>query len=217
MFWMLDYRAYKLFWLLTLPLRLVSKAFYFIFIAIAVSIGIWTGYQPPIVQMIVAYAAFEGMLLIFSMLWLFIITLPVDKIFFWLVDVIPARGEDIEEAKEIVRKGPAIWLTKKMTDHIDEWTFEDTNAFVSLMNWRARLFFNEREKFENRIAILQGVYDDTGKQPSELGENEVAKLLKPYKPSWFQIAIVSPYFFNSIIGAIIIIAAIFYLSPNHSG
>jgi hypothetical protein len=50
MFGMLDYRAHKLFWLLTLPFRLVSRAFYFIFVAIAVSIGIWTGYQPPLVQ-----------------------------------------------------------------------------------------------------------------------------------------------------------------------
>jgi hypothetical protein len=214
MFGMLDYRAYKLFWLLTFPFRLAGRAFYFTFIAIAVWIGIWTGYQPLVVQIIVAYLAFEAMFLVFGILWLLLITWPVDKIFFWIVDVVPARGEDISEAKEIVRRGPAIWLTKKMTNHIDEWTFEDTDAFVSLMNWRARLFFNEREKFEKRIAVLQSVYYDTGQQPSELGENEVAKLLKPYKPSWFQIAIVSSYGFNAIMGATIIIGAILYLSPN---
>jgi hypothetical protein len=216
MFGMLDYRAYKLFWLLTFPFRLAWRAFYFIFIAIAVSIGIWTGY-PPLGQMIVAYVAFEAMLLVFSMLWLLLITWPVDKIFFWVVDVMPARGENTEEAKEIARKGAFIWLTKKMTYHIDEWTFEDTSDFVSLMNWRARLFFNARETFVKRIAALQSVYYDTGKQPSELGENEVAKLLKPYKESWFQIAIVSPHFFNSIMAATIIILAIMYLSPGHSG
>jgi hypothetical protein len=172
---------------------------------------------PPLGQMIVAYVAFEAMLLVFSMLWLLLITWPVDKIFFWVVDVMPARGENTEEAKEIARKGAFIWLTKKMTYHIDEWTFEDTNDFVSLMNWRARLFFNEREKFVKRIAVLQNVYYDTGKQPYELGENEVAKLVKPYKPGWFQTAIVHPMFFNSIMGAAIIIVAIMYLSPGHSG
>jgi hypothetical protein len=217
MFGMLDYRAYKLFWLLTFPFRLAGRAFYFIFIAIAVSIGIWTGYQPPLVQMIVAYVAFEGMFLIFGLLWLVLITLPADKIFFWIVDVVPARGESTEEAKEIVRKGPVIWLANKMNNHIDEWTFEDTDVFVSLMNWRARLFFNQREKFEKQIAVLQSVHYDTGKQPSELGQNEVAKLLKPYKPSWFQIAIVSSYGFNAIMAATIIIVAILYLSPGHSG
>jgi hypothetical protein len=80
MFGMLDYRAHKLFWLLTFPFRVVGKAFYFIFIAIAVSIGIWTGY-PPLVQMAVAYVGFEGMFLVFGMLWLVLITWPIEKIF----------------------------------------------------------------------------------------------------------------------------------------
>ena len=136
MFGMLDYRAHKLFSLLTFPFRLVTKGVYFILIAIAVWIGVWTGYQ-PLLQMIVAYVAFEGMGIVFSILWLVLITWPVDKIFFWMVDVVPARGENTEEAKEIVRKGRYIWLQKKMSNHIDEWTFEDTSDFVSLMNWRA--------------------------------------------------------------------------------
>jgi hypothetical protein len=146
-----------------------------------------------------------------------LITWPVDKIFFWMVDVMPARGENTEEAKEIVRKGRYIWLEKKMSNHIDEWTFEDTSDFVSLMNWRARLFFNAREMFEKRVAVLQSVHDYTGKQPSELGESEVTKLLKPYKAGWFQVAIVNQHFFNSIVAATIIIVAIWYLSSGHSG
>jgi hypothetical protein len=216
MFGMLDYRAHKLSWLLTLPLRLAFRAFYFIFIAIAVSIGLWTGYH-PLVQMIVAYVAFEAMLFVFGMLWSVLIAWPVDKIFFWIVDVIPARGEDIKEAKEIVRGGQVVWLLNKMSNHIDEWTFEDTSAFVSLTNWRARLFFNAREKVGKLIAALEKVYYDTGKQPSELGENEHDKLLMPYKASWFETAIVNPDFFNSIMAATIIIGAIMYLSPGHSG
>jgi hypothetical protein len=217
MFGMLDYRAYKLFWLLGLPLRLAWRAVYFITIAIAVSIGMWTGYQPPLVQMIVAYVAFEGILLVLNILWQLLITWPVSTIFFWLVDVIPARGEDAEQAKQIVKGGPIIWLSCKMWNHIDEWTFEDTDAYASQMNWRARLFFNAREKVGKRMALLENAYYDTGKQPSELGANEVDKLLKPYMSSWFETAIVSPYFFNSIMAATIIIVAILYLSPGHSG
>jgi hypothetical protein len=90
MFGMLDYRAHKLFWLLTLPFRLALRVFYFIFIAIAISLG-------------------------------------------------------------------------------------------------------------------------------ELGDKEITKLVKPYMPSWFQTAIVHPQFFNSIMAATIIIMAIMYLSPGHSG
>jgi hypothetical protein len=135
--------------------------------------------------------------------------------FFWTVDVIPSKGEDAGEAREIVRRGPILWLAKKMMCHIDEWTYEDTNAFVSLINWRARLFFKQREKTLNHIAALQGLYEDTGKQPYEFDQRELAKMLKPYAPSWFQKAIVTPQFFNSIMGATIIIVAILYLSPSH--
>jgi hypothetical protein len=140
MFGMLDYRAYKLFWLLTFPFRILRKALHFMLVGIAIWIGIWSEFQPLVLQMVIAYVAFEGMGIVLVILWTLLIILPVDKMFFWIVDVIPARGENIEEAKEIVRKGPAIWLTKKMTDHIDERTFEDTDAFVSLMNWRALPF-----------------------------------------------------------------------------
>jgi hypothetical protein len=105
MFGMLDYRAYKLFWLLTFPFRLAGRAFYFIFLGIAIWIGIWTEYQPLILQMVIAYVAFEAMFLVFGILWWLVITWPIEKIFFWTVDVIPSKGADAVEAKEIVRRG----------------------------------------------------------------------------------------------------------------
>jgi hypothetical protein len=145
MFGMLDYRAYKLFWLLNLPLRLALRIIYFILIAIAIWIGIWTGYQPPLERIIVAYVAYEGISFVFGILWVVLITLPVDKIFFWIVDVIPARGENTEQANAIVRKGPIVWLSYKMWNHIDEWTFEDTDAFASSLIG-ARAFSLKRER-----------------------------------------------------------------------
>jgi hypothetical protein len=146
--------------------------------------------------------------LIFALLWLALITLPVDKAFFWLIDVIPSRGEDVYEAKEIARKGPVIWLMKKLMNDVDNWTFEDTEAFVSIMNWRARLFFDERSRFLKRVKVLQEVHYDTGKEPSSLGEVEITKLLKPYQMNWFQRVIANEHGFNSIVGALIIIVVI---------
>lgn len=162
----------------------------------------------PLVQIIVAYAAMELIALIFALLWLALITLPVDKAFFWLIDVIPSRGEDVYEAKEIARKGPVIWLMKKLMNDVDNWTFEDTEAFVPIMNWRARLFFDERSRFLKRVKVLQEVHYDTGKEPSSLGEVEITKLLKPYQMNWFQRVIANEQGFNSIVGALIIIAVI---------
>jgi uncharacterized membrane protein len=211
MFGMLDYRAHKLFWLLTLPLRIISRLLGFALIVVAILIARWTEYS-PLVQIVIGIAAFEGMGFIFGILWLFLVALPIEKIFFWTVDVVPSHGEDEEEAKEIVRKGPIIWLTKKLMNHIDDWTYEDTNAFVSCMNWRARLFFNEKERFWKRVEVLHQLYDDTGKQPSSLPEAEVLKLLKPYKAGWLQIGVVN--YFNDIMAVSIIVVAILYLSSG---
>jgi hypothetical protein len=45
MFGMLDYRAYKLFWLIGLPLRIASWLALFVVAAISVIVGHWTGYH----------------------------------------------------------------------------------------------------------------------------------------------------------------------------
>jgi hypothetical protein len=64
--------------------------------------------------------------------------------------------------------------------------------------------------FEKRVEVLRQVFYDTGKQPSQMEKVELDKLLKPYKPSWFQVAVVNP----SITAAAIIIVAILYISSH---
>jgi hypothetical protein len=153
MFGMLDYRAYKLYWLIGLPFRIVLRILFFIVIAIAIGIGHWTGY-PILVQIVVAYIAMEIIAIVVGLVWTLLIVMPLEKIFFWLIDVVPSRGKDTEEAKDIVRSGPIIWLSKKLMNDIGNWTYEDTEAFVKCLNWRARIFFGEGEKFHNRVQIL---------------------------------------------------------------
>jgi hypothetical protein len=211
MFGMLDYRAYKLFWLLGLPFRIIWRLLWFAIIALAVLVARWTEY-PPLAQIVVAYLAMEGLSLIASILWLIVITWPVETAFFWLIDVVPSRGEDLEEAKEIVRKGPVVWLVKKMTNDIGNWTYEDTQQFIkAATSWRARRWFDARNKVYKRVEVLKNTYDETGKQPGELPKDELDKLLKPYKPGWFEMAIT--YGWNSILGLAIIVCAILYLQP----
>jgi hypothetical protein len=101
-----------------------------------------------------------------------------------------------------------------MMHHIDDWTYEDTAALESCMNWRARLLFNEKEKSLQRLNVLWQVQHDTGNQPANLPQAELDKLLKPYKPGWLQIGVVS--FPNDIMGAAIIIATIWYFSSGHT-
>jgi len=117
MFGMLDYRAYKLYWLIGLPFRIVLRILFFIVIAIAIGIGHWTGY-PILVQIVVAYIAMEIIAIVVGLVWTLLIVMPLEKIFFWLIDVVPSRGKDTEEAKDIVRSGPIIWLSKKLMNDI---------------------------------------------------------------------------------------------------
>jgi hypothetical protein len=136
------------------------------------------------------------------------------KNIFWLIDVVPSRGEDTEEAKDIVRSGPIIWLSKKLMNDIGNWTYEDTEAFVKCLNWRARIFFGEGEKFHNRVQILKDVYYETEKQPSDLPKAELDKLMKPYQTGWFGSLIVNPHGWSAILGLLIITAAILYLNAG---
>ena len=106
-------------------------------------------------EIVVGFVAFEAIgFLLFIILS--IIGWPFQRMFFWLIDVVPARGGNSEEAKNIARYGKVIWLDKKLTSDIDGWSSEDTEELVSLLNWRARLFFHGRERLEDRVAILEG-------------------------------------------------------------
>jgi len=138
MFGMLDYRAYKLFWLITLPFRIAARLAFFVIIGIAIFIGHRTGYH-VLVQMVIAYVAFEAISWVFSYLWALLIATPIAKAFFWVIDVVPSRGENMEEAKLIANVGPMVWLNKKLMNDIGNWTFDDTQEFAKCLGWRARL------------------------------------------------------------------------------
>jgi hypothetical protein len=202
MFGMLDYRAHKLYQLLSLPILLSARLAFFI----AIAIGIWIAVQYDyglLVRFGIAYVTMELIAGIFMLLY-YLVMWIYSGIFFWLVDIIPSRGENEEEAREIVKKGRVIWLAKKLSQEIENWTYEDTRSFVSALNWRARLFFDARRRFEERLGRLQKYYHRTGVQPGELPQSELAAIAGD-QPSWIEKAIVIPHFFNSLIGACLII------------
>src|SRR5262245_29142932 len=104
MFGMLDYRAYKLLWLICLPLRLVMWIAAWGLIVIAIMISASFDYS-VLVRIVIAYAIWEGagvVLLIvhWILLWF------IKKGFFWVIDVVPAKAETVAEAKQMVLGGP---------------------------------------------------------------------------------------------------------------
>lgn len=203
MFGMLDYRAHKLHRLLSLPIVISARIAFFI----AVAIGIWIAVQFDygfLIRFVIAYVSMELIAMLFGLVY-FLVMWIFSTVFFWTVDVIPARGAHQEEARTVVQQGPVYWLGLKLEREIQEWTREDTREFVSAMNWRARIFFDAGKRFEARLGRMQKNYHRTGIQPGELSQSEVAAVAGD-QPGWFEKIMVN--FFNSVMGACIIVVAL---------
>ena len=153
MFGMLDYRAHGLLWLLRMPVRLLGWVVYFAAIAAAIPIARSTQYA-LLFQVLIGYVAFEVVVGLASIV-LRILDWIIRRIFLFLVDVVPARGETVEEAKRIALKGDVVWLCKKLDTNVENWTQEDTDKLVSLLNWRIRWFLNGRERIEDLVTAVQ--------------------------------------------------------------
>ena len=168
MFGMLDYRAYKLLWLIDLPFRLIFVLATVGSITIAIMIGATLHYS-VLVRIVITCAIFWGINgIIFIIRW--ILFWFIKKGFFWLIDVVPAKAESVAEAKAVAIGGPMIWLGKKFMTNLGNWTEDVTEEFASLnwppfMNWRARLFFHSKERIRKRVRRFREMYEATGKQP----------------------------------------------------
>lgn len=214
MFGMLDYRAYKLLWLICWPLRLVMfvGSWGAVFIAIMISSSIDV---IPLYRIVIAYAIWEGFGIVLSILrWL--IFWFIKKCFFWLVDIIPSKGEDVAQAKEMVVGGPMTWMGKKFMHDIGNWTDDETEEFAALMNVRARWFFGSTERVRKRIWRFADHYEQTGQQPIEMTEKERNQLVADLDYSWFEKAIINPIAFGAIVKIVVITIAILSLNNSHA-
>jgi len=206
MFGMLDYRAHKLYWLLMLPVRMMILAG---ILGTAAIVALYVGSTltyPWLVKLFIACIAAEIACNIVGLVLLIIGKVP-DYVFFWIIDVIPAKGRDEEEARAIVQGGPLIWLSLKLEREIENWTDADTNAFISALLWRVRLF-NPRELVEERIAIMRDYYERTGQQISVLGKEGVKKMIAHLEPPWLARMFINSYVFYALIKFIIVLVCI---------
>jgi len=89
MFGMLDYRAHKLYRLLSFPIVICGR----IAFLIAVAIGIWIAVQYDygfLVRFAIAYVSMEIIAGLLGLLYALVIWI-FSAIFFWIVDVVPWR------------------------------------------------------------------------------------------------------------------------------
>jgi hypothetical protein len=213
---MLDYRAHKLYWLISLPFRVAAKLTFFVLIVVSIGIAQSTTSAPPI-KILIAYAAFELILLVLGLVAFSIISWALNRVFFFLIDVVPAHGANHVEAREIALAGRAFELSKKFETQIENWSDEDTTELVSHLNWRARLLFPSRTRTARTVRELKRIQRETGAQPIDVGSSGVIKIresLPGGKPSLFEKALTTQSTFNSILALVIIAGAIIYMTPT---
>ena len=206
MFGMLDYRAYKLLWLICWPLRFVMfvATWGAVFVAVMISLSINVA---PLFRIIIAYAIWEGVCIVLLIIR-GIIFWAIKKCFFWLVDIIPSKADTVAEAKDMVIAGPMAWMGKKFSHDIGNWTDDDTEEFAALMNLRARWFFGSNERVRQRVWRFAQHYDETGQQPIEMTEKERTELVADLDYSWIEKAFVNPIAFGAIVKLSVITIAI---------
>ena len=91
MFGMLDYRAYKLLWLICMPLRWLIWVAAWASIVIAIMFSASLDYSVP-VRIAIAYAIWEGSGIVLTIIRAILFWF-IKKGFFWLVDVVPAKAD----------------------------------------------------------------------------------------------------------------------------
>lgn len=184
MFGMLDYRAHKLYWLLTLPinipLRLMAMfAVPFIDYAIGKNFG-----SERVWEIAITIAIIFPIELIWTLI-VKIISKMINGIFSFLVDVEPANGRTKEEAQVVVWNGETAIHALSLEQNPDFWTDEAIES-VTKGDLIGRVYAKNRRK---RIFALRNYYQ----QNPEISRNEyeAKKFLKEngIEPSLFELII----------------------------
>lgn len=198
---MLDYRAHKLYWLISLPVRVIfTIGAWTVLIFCSFYIAHDTSFIKPI-KFIIAPVA-----VIVITTPMLLLSKAIHYSFFWMIDVIPAHGTNVEEARSIVLHGRLFELSRKLETAIEAWKDEDTRELISLLSWRRRYLFKKTtsKRVTRSIQELKNIYVKTGKRIKVgFGSNEAYDILERIgiKPSWAEQIIVS----DTSLGLLIII------------
>lgn len=171
MFGMLDYRAHKLYWLLTLPINIPLRLLAMIGVPfVDYAIGVHFGSE-RIWQIAITLAVIFPVELVWS-LFVLAISKIVNGIFNFLIDVEPTDGRTDEEAQLVVWNGEAAICSLALNNPPAEWTAEQIEC-VSKGDLIGRFYKGRRLK---RMRALREAYLD---RPDECpSEYDVKQFLK---------------------------------------
>ena len=149
MFGMLDYRAHKLYWLISLPISVTVLILAYALVAgsflYAVNVTTNKLYQIGITVLLLELSSLILGLLAMVVLWL------LRRFFYFLVDLVPAEGRNKLEAREVLINGDSIRFIYKLKYQASLFDDEDqvalTKAAARGQGWIVKL-----------IRLLDGSY-----------------------------------------------------------
>ena len=192
MFGMLDYRAHKLYWLLSRPFWLLGYPLVLaLFVAYSeIGINLFTHWAA---RFAVALAAYE-----LSGIFLLLIGKGIgwclDQLFYFFIDIVPSGGRTIDQAKLVVVHGDRAILELKP---FSQWTPEDYRFARKTMGILSGMFFDD--KIRRRHAILEEKARQWVERPeadgTEIPQHEIlsAWAAEGLLPKWYEIAMCKGY------------------------
>lgn len=141
MFGMLDYRAHRLYWLLTFPVGLLGVLAVYGCIVVLVLLSM-ERVELPVLQLGAAILGMEAAAIIVQIILAFVVSI-IRRIFFFFVDVVPAEGRSLEEALEVVVQGDVVRFTGNLIRDPQNFTEPDEQRLRGVANrsqgWPARI------------------------------------------------------------------------------
>lgn len=199
---MLDYRAHKLYWLLSRPILLLMY-----FLVLATIIGAcFVGFHfssLTLVQLAIGFLALQIISVFLALIglaidWIF------NRLFFFLIDLVPADGRSLEQAKLVLKGGTyAVVLLKPLST----WDDTDVAAVVRSSGIFGRVFFADR--IRNRIRYLMQRNQEWLENPDgngrDLTEYDAKRLLSEagMNPRWYELALAKGYWRTALLNQIL--------------
>jgi len=204
MFGMLDYRAHKLYWLLSLPLGLLNWcatiAIFFASCWLASSLV-----TNVIARFALAYIAMQVFCIFFvffckGIVWCF------DSLFYFFIDIEPADGRTPEQARAVLKGGETAILLLKPFSKWSNADFEDT---IRRMGWIARIFFPSSIRRRQQVLSKKAKERATEGNPeiNDLSDYEIKNLMKTegIEQPWYETVLCKGYVRTSVIVHIIFV------------
>jgi hypothetical protein len=131
-----------------------------------------------IVHIIISVLILTVFLVVLSILWNITVLLLSNKIFFFLIDIVPSEGRSYAQAVTVVKRGDMARLLLKM-EFPETWTDSDTIEYIKRLSPVVRVLYGQR--IRNRLPDIIHILEEAKREGVDLSEDtlKIQQRLKP--------------------------------------